>query len=93
MDSIAIANLNKTRIQTQTIIINGVPQTAPEVIQYFVECSHCKRILGQFNPGDPLNAVIDVCKNQVAKDLIYCPTCGYKLDYTMDILELTDGQE
>ena len=87
MDNIAIAELKSQEQVMSTITINGIPQGGQKVKQYFIQCSNCSRVLGQFNPGDPLIGVIEACKNQASKDMIYCPTCGCKLSWTMDILD------
>lgn len=90
LEKIATALLQTRQVQQQQVIVNGVPQGGQIVNQYFIQCSYCNRILGQFNPGDPVPAVIKICKDQVSKDLIYCPTCGSKLHYGMDIIAVKE---
>lgn len=89
MEKFATALLDSVQQQQTTMVINGVPQGSQLVTVRFVKCSNCNRVIAQFNPGDPLVGIIDYIKNKLAKDLIYCPTCGCKLNYTADII---DGQ-
>ena len=87
MDKVATALLDSVQQQQSTMIINGVPQGGQKVTVHFVKCNSCNRVLAQFNPGDPIRGIMDYIKTKLANDIIYCPTCGCKLNYTADILE------
>lgn len=84
MENYSPAILTKQEVPNQQFIVNGVPQKA---FAYVVNCNHCGRVIAQYNPGDPLKAVIQHARNVLAKDMVYCPTCGYKLGYYMDIID------
>lgn len=85
-ERITYAILDSAMQQQSTVIINGQPQGGKQVKVYFVKCKDCGRILAQFNPGESIQNIITYCKEKLAKEIIYCPACGNKLIYSMDIL-------
>lgn len=90
MPEYSTAILEQVQQQQSTMVINGIPQDGQTVTVYLAKCKACNRILAQFNPGDSISNVIQYCKHKLAQDFIYCPTCGRKLNYSMDIIDVKE---
>lgn len=80
----------KYKLQQQSaFVVNGVPQGGQQVKVYYASCGHCNRVLAQFNPEDSFVNIANYCKAKLATEFKYCPSCGYRLGYTMDVLDAT----
>lgn len=92
MENYSTALIDSVMQQQATMIVNGQPQGGQMVRVYYVKCKNCDRMLAQFNPGEHFINIVNYCKQKLAPDFIYCPTCGCKLNYTMDIIDIKETQ-
>ena len=92
MSDYSTAIIEQTQQQQSTMVINGIPQGGQMVTVYSAKCKSCNRLLAQFNPGESIVNVVQYCKQKLAQDFTYCPSCGCKLNYTMDIIDVKEEQ-
>ena len=88
-----IANLNYRILEeVNTMLINGQPIT--QKLQHEeVYCGNCNRLLFKFAPEDLLQSRRSYLENVGKKDLVYCPSCGSKLNYAIDIIDYKEVKE
>lgn len=92
MTDFSAVTLTKVRQQQATSIINGVPQGVHDISFYQANCESCGRVLAQFNQGDLLIDIANYCQSKLAKEFLYCPACGCKLVYSVDVITLGADQ-
>lgn len=85
-----LAELKEIDVVAQQVIVNGVPQNVMAK-GYAIVCPKCGRVLYQFSRGisqiDAFKAMNEG-REELLKIATYCPTCGTKLFYGGEIIEL-----
>jgi len=85
-----LAKIKEVDVVTQQVVINGIPQNITQK-GYVVACPDCGRVIYQFPIGIS-EVEVYKAKNQGREELLkiatYCPTCGTKLYYGGETIEV-----
>ena len=93
MDKITQLEFNTMEGTVGNIIINGVPVNQKVKVET-VCCGNCKNILAQFQPNQHVTSRYDYINSNIKNQIIYCPRCGYKIDYSgCEIIPLSLDKE
>lgn len=71
----------------QEIIFNGIPQMQT-ILNYNAVCGNCNTILVAFEPQHQFKEIAPFLQNDISKKIKYCSTCGCKLNYNFEIIDL-----
>lgn len=78
------------KVPVQTVIINGVEKNITADILSIV-CPTCGKIIYTFQAGvsyiEAYKHILSI-KNELQTGAGFCSTCGQKLDYNLDIVEV-----
>lgn len=80
-DNVTELEFRTTESTTSNITVNGVP-VEQKVKVTVALCKNCNNILVQFEPNTSLKDRIEYIQQNLKGNLNYCPTCGYKINYT-----------
>ena len=81
MDKIALAKMKTVEGTTSNMTINGVPVNN-KVLVSVINCENCNNIIAQFEPNQSLKSKYDYINRSLKQEIVYCPKCGCKLDYS-----------
>lgn len=74
--------------QSTTMIMNGVSLKRTLLVEN-VSCGNCGYKLISFEPNTPIQERRKYLKETVSTNIVYCPKCGFRLDYSSsEILEV-----
>ncbi len=95
MEKIALVKMKTVEGTSSNMTINGIPVNN-KVLVSIVSCSNCNNILAQFQPNQSLQSKYAYVNDTLKEEIIYCPKCGCRLDYSgyeiinADVIEINN---
>lgn len=83
-------NISEVEVVVNQVVVNGVPQNQMG-IALAITCPNCNRVIYQFPVGvtyAQVSVTRSKSRNELEKIASYCPSCGIKLNYDHDIIDV-----